>query len=563
MQQLLSVWMNLDPRRRLVVLGATVMMFMAILALSRVATKPSQALLYSGLEAGAAGEVVQSLEAQGVDYSIRGGAIFVPSSKRDQLRMTLASEGLPANSSGGYELLDSLSGFGTTSQMFDAAYWRAKEGEIARTITSHAQIKSARVHIANPSSQPFRRQIAATASATVTANGGAISSDQAKAFRYLIASAVAGLSPEDVSVIDGRSGTVVSGDEREVAGSSSEERANALKENIERLLEARVGPGRAVVEVSVETVMDQESIVERRFDPEGRVAISTETEELSNSAQDSRGGSVTVASNLPNGEGGNGGNSNENNSEVRERVNYEVSETRREIQRGPGSVKRLTVAVLVDGIRGFDDASEAETWSPRTEAELQDLRELVASAIGFSEERGDQITIKTMEFEPTEVAGTEVNSSLISGLTLDLMTLIQLVVLAVVTLVLGLFVLRPILAQQAEALPSPTSGSGAPAAPAELPSDGSTEFANAPPATIPIPDLPMPTPSVAPALSGEIDEGGFELPNLGVVSDFDLGDDEIGLPTDPVKRLKLLIEERQDETVEILRSWMEEDTEEA
>lgn len=545
MQQILSVWSNLDPKRRLIVIGATVLMFAAILGLSRMATKPSMALLYSGLESSAAGEVVQSLEAQGVVYEIRGGAIFVPTNVRDELRMTLASEGLPANSTSGYELLDSLSGFGTTSQMFDAAYWRAKEGEIARTIVSSPQIRSARVLIANPSSQPFKRQIAASASVTVITTSGALSTDQAKAFRYLVASAVSGLAPEDVSVIDGRSGVVMSGDDTAAGASSGTDRADELRQNVQRLLEARVGAGKAVVEVSLETVTDQESIFEHRFDPEGRVAISSETEERSNSSQDSGDGSVTVASNLPNGAGAAGGDSSSNNSETRERVNYEVSETRREVQRGPGAIKRLTVAVLVDGIRTLDPNTEETLWTPRSEEELAALSALVTSAIGLDETRGDQITIKTMEFEPLLVAGTEAQSSLISGINIDLMSIIQLAVLAVVSLVLGLFVLRPILSKPTvSALPAPTDS-------AER--SGMDNM----PATIPMPEMPR---SNVPALNGEID-GGFELPTLGVVSDFDFGDEEFGISNDPVKRLKRLIEDRQDETVEILRGWME-DTEE-
>ena len=144
MQQLLSVWTTLDPRRRIIVVLATVAMFATVLALSRMATAPGMSLLYAGLESSAAGEVVATLEQRGVSYEVRGGTIFVDSSRRDELRMTLASEGLPTNNSAGYELLDSLSGFGTTSQMFDAAYWRAKEGELARTIISSPHIRGAR-----------------------------------------------------------------------------------------------------------------------------------------------------------------------------------------------------------------------------------------------------------------------------------------------------------------------------------------------------------------------------------------------------------------------------------
>lgn len=551
MQQILSVWLNLEPKRRIIVIGATLFMFAAIIGLSRIATAPSMTLLYSGLDASTAGEVVQSLEAKGVAYEIRGGAIFVPNTQRDELRMTLASDGLPANSSSGYELLDSLTGFGTTSQMFDAAYWRAKEGELARTIVSSAQIQTARVHIANPSSQPFKRQIAATASVTVTANSGTISAARAKALRYLVASAVAGLAAEDVSIIDGRSGVVVSGEDQN-SGAQGTDREKELRQNIERLLEARVGAGRAVVEVSVENETDHESIVETKFDPEGRVAISSETEENSNSSTDSRGNSVTVASNLPGGDGAATGDSSSNNSEIRERINYEVSETRREFQRGPGAIKRLTVAVLVDGLRSQDAETQEVAWEPRSEAELEALRELVASTVGFDEARGDIITIKTMEFQPAVVEGTLAQSSLFTMSDLDVMTIIQLAFLALVTVVLGLFVVRPIFATQSVALPAPAAG---------LPEPQEAQTSPAP-QTIPVAELPN-MGQAGQALNGEIESGEFELPTLGVVSDFDFGDDDFGISADPVKRLKKLIEDRQDETVEILRGWMEDTGEDA
>ena len=126
LQNLMDTWNGLDARRKLVVLVATLAVFAAVLVLSRMATAPGMTLLYAGLEPSAAGEVVTSLDQRGVAYEIRGGAIYVDSARRDELRMTLASEGLPANGGQGYEILDGLSGFGTTSQMFDAAYWPAR-----------------------------------------------------------------------------------------------------------------------------------------------------------------------------------------------------------------------------------------------------------------------------------------------------------------------------------------------------------------------------------------------------------------------------------------------------
>jgi len=539
-QQFLLAGTNLDPTRRIIVAGATALMFIAILSLARVANKPAMALLYSGLEPVVAGEVVQSLEAEGAQYEVRGAAIFVEAAQRDQLRMTLATAGLPSNSTNGYELLDMLSGFGTTSQMFDATYWRAKEGELARTIMAAPHVRAARVHIANASSRPFQSQFTTTASVAVTSSGGSVSSAQAKAYRFLVASAVAGLDVKNVTVIDARSGTVLAHDDLAQSRGGNSERAQMIRDNIERLLEARVGIGRAIVEVSVETTSESESIVERRFDPNERVVISSQTEETSNNSQDQGAGAVTVASNLPEGDGAAGRTSNANTSETRESLNYEVSETRREVQRLPGEIKRMSVAVLVDGLRTIDATTEVENWTPRSEEELADLRALVASAAGFEEARGDIITIRSMEFEPIEIAGTEVTSSFISSLPIDLFSVARLLILSLLTLGLGMFVVRPILAK----------GTARPEAIPALPGATTAQAPNA----IPVPDLP----DLGMGAPGGDMGGGFELPNLGVVSDFDLGEDDIGPGADPVKRLKKMIEERHDETVEVLRGWMEE-----
>ena len=536
-QQLLKVWSQLDLRRQIIVVLATGAMFFAVIAMSRMATAPSMSLLYAGLESGAAGDVVRALEQRGVAFEVRGGSIFVDSKERDQLRLTLASEGLPANGNRGYELLDNLTGFGTTSQMFDAAYWRAKEGELARTIVANPQIAMARVHIASTGSNPFQRGVTPKASVSLTPNGGGITSQQAKAVRYLVASAVAGLAPEDVAVIDANGALI--GQTAEVAPSiGGDDISQVLRDRVQRLLEARVGIGNAVVEVSVDTVTESEAIRERRFDPEGRVAISTDTEERSNTSQDAGGGDVTVASNLPDQEGGAGSDSSSSqNSELRERVNYEVSETEREIVRAPGAVKRVTVAVLVNEPATVNAAGETIT-EPRGEEELAALRELVSSAVGFDEARGDIITIKSMALLSVPPTGTLVETSLLGRLDIDLMSAIQMAILALVTLILGLFVVRPVLSRTTapQSLPPP--------APAE--------------------------PALSDALTGEISDAGFDLPAISMNGGF-AGDMEGysdlpmmgGMPDDPVTRLRTLIGERQEETVEILRSWLEDREEKA
>ncbi len=540
MQQIVSAWTGLPLRNQVIVVLATGAMFFGILAMSRMATAPSMTLLYAGLENGAAGDVVRALEQRGAAFEVRGGSIFVDAKQRDELRMTLASEGLPANSNRGYELLDSLSGFGTTSQMFDAAYWRAKEGELARTIVSSPHIAMARVHIASTGTNPFQRGVTPKASVSVNPSGSTITPQQAKAIRYLVSSAVAGLAAEDVAVIDANGALIGSADET-VQAAGADDKADVLKARVQRLLEARVGFGNAVVEVSVDTVNESEAIRERIFDPESRVAISTDTEERNTSSSEAGGGNVTVASNLPDENGGEGENSSSQNNEIRERINYEVSETEREIVRAPGSVKRVTVAVLVNEVAVINEAGQ-EVLSPRDESELTALRDLVASAVGFDEARCDIITIKSMALQSISPQGTEISNSLWDGLHIDLMSAIQMAVLAAVTLILGLFVVRPLLAR-----PADTAQTAIAALPAAASGD-----------------------DIAGVLADATDTVDFDLPDLPMISGF--GDEGGGLPDlnlataqeeDPVDRLRSMIGERQEETVEILRSWLEDKEESA
>ena len=534
MQQIVTAWTGLPLRRQVIVALATGAMFFAILAMSRMATAPNMTLLYAGLENGAAGDVVRALEQRGAVFEVRGGSIFVDAGQRDELRMTLASEGLPANSTQGYELLDTLSGFGTTSQMFDAAYWRAKEGELARTIVSSPHISMARVHIASTGSNPFQRGVTPKASISVTPSGAAITPQQGKAIRFLVSSAVAGLSAEDVAVIDAN-GALIGNTDEAAPTIGGEDKADVLKARVQRLLEARVGFGNSVVEVSVDTVTESEAIRERTFDPESRVAISTDTEERNTSSSEAGGGNVTVASNLPDEDGAGGENSSSQNNETRERVNYEVSETEREIVREPGAIKRVTVAVLVNEMTLTDEAGE-QTTAPRDESELEALRDLVASAVGFDETRGDIITIKSMGLQSVPLQGTEAGSSLMGNFNIDVMSAIQMAILALVTLILGLFVVRPLLARN--------DLNEAPAI-AALPSGATDQPGGL-------------------ALGGEIEDDDFQLPDLPVISDFGDAGGELpelsmgsGMSDDPVDRLRTMIGERQDETVEILRTWLE------
>lgn len=512
-QNLTALWSTLDTRRRAIVAGATVLAFVAVLFLARLSGAPQMALLYSGLVPAAAGDVVAALESRGVAHEVRGDAIHVDAARRDSLRMELAAEGLPAASAKGYELLDGLTGFGTTAQMFDSAQWRAVEGELARTILAASGVRAARVHLARAPSRIFADSTPPTASVAITPASGRVTPAQAQAIRHLVAAAVAGLSPDAVQVIDSVYGLVEPAAATVTAQAA--DRAEAIRQNVARLLAARVGQGRAVVEVSVDLVTETEEITERRFDPEGRVAIATESQ--SQSGSDTQpGGPVTVASNLPEGEG-QGSGPTSTSQESRERVNYEVSETRRDLRRVPGDIRRLSVAVLVDSAESVAEDGTV-TRTARSEDELATLKELVASAAGIDAARGDVLTLHSMEFRPEPETGTLAESGWLAA-PLDMMKLAQIAALALVALVTALFVIRPIL------MAAPR-GPSAPVMPLALPAAGGA------------------------ALTGVIDDDAH-LPDLQVVGS------NGQVAEDPVVRLRRLISERQAESVEILRGWME------
>ncbi|MEM7522245.1 MAG: flagellar basal-body MS-ring/collar protein FliF [Pseudomonadota bacterium] len=442
-----GAWRAADQRRKVMLIVSIVAVAAVLWLFGRIIATPTMALLYSGLDSSAASGVVEGLERQGVPYEVRGDAIFVPSNQRDKVRITLAGQGLPAAGAAGYELLDTMSGFGTTAEMFDAAYWRAKEGELARTILASQRVIRARVHIAQKKRQPFERETPVTASVTVSTSSGALSRNQAEAIRFLVASAVAGLSLTNVAVIDQENGVILRSGEQESESSATDDaagKAEAMRRSVTRLLEARVGAGAAIVEVAVDTRRDSETVRERVLDPESKIVVHTDKEESTDDAEGDAN-AVTVASNLADGDvEGAGDQTRRQASRTRERVNYEVSETVRERVRPAGEIQRVTVAVMVDGIRTPQPDGTA-LWTARPEAEIEALRELVESAVGFDEARGDQVTIQSLEFSDLGGEGVVAQAGFMDAIAANAMSLVQLLTLGIVALLLGLFVIKPIL----------------------------------------------------------------------------------------------------------------------
>jgi len=393
----MAVFNALTLRQKVMSGAAFLITLFVMFLIAGQVSKPDYALLYADLEPSTAGEVIARLDGLGVSYRVDGGAIYTESARRDSLRLELAREGLPRQDVVGYELFDEMNSFAMSSDMFDTAYWRAKEGELARSILVMPGISAARVHIGHKNTRGFRsRESNITASVTLQAQPR-IDSRQAKAVQYLVALAVPDLQPQDVAIIDARGGLIAGPGLEEGATMADSDlgRAAALKADLLGLLEARVGAGNARVNVYLDVEINRSKVTERRFDPDGRV-LRSQTVTDSTDTSNGTTAAVTVASNLPDGAGG-AGNSQSERAETTETTSYEISEILTEQETLPGKVNRVSVAVLLDHNRVISDDGVI-SYEPRSEEELAAVEALVRAAAGLDVDRGDIIRVENLAF---------------------------------------------------------------------------------------------------------------------------------------------------------------------
>lgn len=455
----LGFFKGLGPSRLLALGGVTIALVVFFAFIMMRVSQPSMALLYSGLPVSDSAEIVSKLEAMGVPFELRGDGttIMVPKADALRLRMNMAEAGLPSGGSVGYEIFDEASALGTTSFVQNMNHLRALEGELARTIRALDSIQAARVHLVMPERELFSRERQEpTASIVVRARGG-LGRSQARGIQFLVASAVEGLVPGNVSIIDETGAMIAGGSDGAVGGSSSmderqREYETRLRRQVADIVTSVVGTNRARIQVAAELDFNRITRNSETFDPEGQVVRSTQTVEESSSAveRDAAGqAGVTVGNQLPDaiGQGGNGDDatSNESNARIEETVNYEISRTTTTEVVEAGSVKRLSVAVLVDGV--YETAADgSQIYAERTAQELELIGRLVRSAIGFDETRGDRVEVVNLPISDTGIEPL-VDDAAQTGLmaSLDTMRLAELGALLVVTL-LGIFlVARPLI----------------------------------------------------------------------------------------------------------------------
>lgn len=415
------------------------------------------ALLYSNLDLREAGEITAALDQANIKYSSKGdgSTIMVNRDEVGTARMLVAGKGLVTSGSVGYELFDNQSVLGQTEFQQQLNEQRALQGELSRTIMSMRGITAARVHITMPRREMFTSAAGEPTAAVLVGLGGRdLTGDQVRAIRNLVASSVPNLKPERVTVADQNNRTLAAGSDDQGFNSASAEEAKGnteaqLQSRIKDIVEGVVGVGAARVQVTADIDHSRSTTQEQKFDPDGQVVRSTTTN--GSQSSDTTGqpdGGVTATNNIPGGAAPATAPAGSTNAENAETTNYEISNTTTTTTKEPGEVKKLAVAVAVDGkwTPAKDGKGEA-TYAPRSAEEIAQIKSLVAAAAGIDESRGDKIEVINVRFNhDTGIAGgLEGASSMFDFSKDDIMRFIELGILTAVAFLLIFFVLRPLL----------------------------------------------------------------------------------------------------------------------
>ncbi len=553
MNGLNDLMMKIGPMRLFAALGITAVVAAALFALMFRVGGEEKALLFSDVDMAEAGEIASKLDGAKIAYELRGDgtAIFVPRSQVMSARLMLSEDGLPSRGSIGYEIFDKQDALGATQFQQNINRLRALEGELARTIASIDGVERARVHLVLPERQLFSQdRQAPSASIVLTVKGGQLSQGQVRAVRNLVASAVPGLAVNRVTIADasGKLLAAAEDDSGAAAADAMDERKAAVEERLRKevqdIVESVVGPGAARVQIAADIDFNRVTSTSQTFDPEGRVVRETNsTEETSSSSDGADGGGASATRNLPDGAGSSSGSTSGSNTErTEEQVRYEISNTTKtEIIEG-GRIKRLSVAVAVDGVTapaGADGAPGA--WTAREAQELDRITTLVKSAVGFDEARGDKVEVVNLKFaQSPAAAGTEAAKPSMFDFGKDeIMRGVELLALLIVALGVIFFVLRPLITGMLSGQGG-GGGGGLLTAPG-----GAMVIAGGHAATI--------APPVAGALPAPA--GG-----VGTIIDqqLDIAKIQGQVNSSSVKRVAEVIEQNPDESAQILRTWLSE-----
>ena len=519
-----------------------------LVALSMNLGQP-KALLYSNLDLKEAGTITQSLDQAGVKYEVKGdgSTIMVPRDQVASTRLMLSSKGLPTAGSVGYEIFDNASALGQTDFVQQLNRQRALEGELARTIGALDGVTSARVHLVLPKRQLFEEEAELpSASVSIGVGGREPTADQVRAMQNLVSGAVPNLKPDRVTVVDQHAKTLSGGETGMAAEADSRKSVveQRIAKQVKTLVEGIVGAGKARVNVSADVDMARVTNQEEKYDPDGQVIRSESTTDENSKERSAEGsGQASVAANIPGGPGSDTNDSTNSTGRQESTTNYEISKSVRTEVQEPGTIKRLSVAVAVDGVTAPGKGGKPGPYTPRTAEEMQRIEQLVRASVGFNTDRGDQISVINVKF-PTvdDPDGVTAASPLMGFDKNDIMRAAELAVLAIVGILMIFFVARPLLG----------AGGG------KKGKDGGGGMITGPPPVTRI----MVTPDgqqMQIAADGSISQLALPGPGDGDAR-IDMARVDGQVRVSAVKKVSEFVQAHPDESVAILRSWLHETT---
>jgi flagellar M-ring protein FliF len=536
---------NIGAARFGVMAGVAAALTAFFLYVAGVLSEPAMTILYAGLEPRDAAAVTAKLDAMNVKYDAKGdgGTILVSSDQVTKLRMELASEHLPS-AGVGYEIFDKSDSFGTTAFVQNINQLRALEGELARSIQTIDGIDEARVHLVVPERQIFSRDAQSPSASVVLRTRNTLSRGQVSAIQHLVAAAVASLDSSRVAIVDDRGNLLAGGEEKTGADATASDEdgqttdfEDRLRQRIESIVASVVGPGHVRVQVAADMNYNHVSETQETFDPDSKVVRSTQTVEQNATDTNPNGsGAVSVAGALPNGQqAGQSDNGNKSASaHTEETTNYEISKTTRTSTLDGGDVKRLSVAVVVDGANSTDAAGK-QSYKPRTTKEMQQIESLVKSAIGFNQTRGDQVQVVNMAFARLdEGPSVPVAAPLLGFDSADWFKIIEAAILSLTALLIGLFVVRPLINRMFAPLSPSEQMSGV----AQIVHQGTGE------------------PTALPAARASGGEGGQAALPAPRESMIDVSRIEGQVRESSIRKVGEVVEAHPEEALAIIRTWL-------
>lgn len=410
----LQVWQTISTTRKVSLVASFIVVVAVLAGMIYFSSKPKLTLLFAGLAPAEASKIVEYLDSKKIQYELaEGGAtILVPSTQVYSTRLALAGQGIPRTSDTaggvGFELFDKPS-FGMSDFMQKANYYRALQGELARTIKQMEEVGEARVMIVVPEERLFskdRRESKASVFVQLKP-GRMLSPGQVHAIRFLVANGVEGLQPNRVAIIDSAGRALAEDDEstglnltvnqRQLVKSTEEQ----LRDKAQSMLDMVLGPGQSVVRISADMNFDAVSQTSEKFDPKSAVVRSESITNENNTSTTANGanGAVGVTSNTQTSaqQSSSSSSSTPTNSTKQEKestVNqYEINRVVESRQQAIGEIKRLSLAVFVN----MRPAAAGAQPTPRTPQELKALEDIVKEAVGFSMAGGRQDSIKLQE----------------------------------------------------------------------------------------------------------------------------------------------------------------------